>query len=129
MSNVGPTLPVDFGWPGEALSQWEGMLPQYGPGLLRRFLGFFAGDPVGGQTIAVPAAATPLVVPDMANSALLSVEAANVRLRLDGQDATALLRHLLGPGTMLTLTGRITLQAVSLFQAAPGAIVHVTYFS
>lgn len=129
MSSTGLSLPADFGWPGEAPSQWESMLPQYGPGLLQRFLGFLQGDPISDQQINVPAAATPLIVPALANSCLLSVEAASVRLRMGGNDATAAVGHLLGAGTLLTITGNVTMRAVSLFQAAVGAIVQVTYFS
>lgn len=129
MSDGGLNLPVDFGWPGDAPPNFGEMLPWYGPGILNRMVGFFQGDPVSDQILAVPAAATALAVPALANSALLTVEVAAVRLRMGGLDATAALGHLIGPGTMLTLSGNVTMRAVSLFQAAAGAIVTVTYFS
>jgi hypothetical protein len=129
LSELGLNLPADFGWPGDAPPDLGTLLPWYGPGILQRMLGFFQGDPISDQTLAVPAAATALNVPALANSAMLTVEAASVRMRLGNLDATAALGHLLGSGTIINLTGNPTLRAVSLFQAAVGAIVTVTYFS
>lgn len=105
-------------------------IPPFNPGVLRRLLANFGGDPIAHRTtLNAPAAATFLTVPDRANSALVSVEVQPVRASFAGDVPTAAVGLLLPVGTLLQLTGRATLTGAQFIQTAAGAIVTAEYFT
>lgn len=100
------------------------------PGLLRRLLENYPGEPVGpSQQLAALNAVTRLTVPDGALSCLLTVEVTSVRMTVDGTVPTAGLGLLLTSGTVLALTGRPTMQGAQFLQTGAGAVVDVAYFT
>lgn len=100
------------------------------PGVLRRLAQSFQGDPCGSQNaLAVPAAATRLTVPDMAQSALVAVEGASVRVTFDGSAVSAVNGVTFISGAAFTITGRPSMQGAQFFQVAAGAIIQVAYFT
>lgn len=101
-----------------------------GPGVLRRLLQSFQGDPCGnGQYNLAIAAATRLTVPDEANSATISVEVAGARVTFDGTIVTAGAGLLFPVGTIATITGRASLTGAQFIAATAGAVLNVAYFT
>lgn len=89
-------------------------LPKGGPGLIERFMSAFPGNPCGfDDTTVIGLTATKLIPPDMALSATVAIEAAGVRLCLDGRNASATVGILLPAGSLFNVNGRAALHGAS----------------
>lgn len=101
-----------------------------GPGVLRRLLQSFQGDPCGGQyNLAIGATPTILTVPDEALSATFTVETTTVRVTFDGTIPTTNNGLLLALGGPYVLTGRASLQGAQFLQTGAGSKLQVAYFT
>ena len=106
-----------------------GQVPLNGPGLIRRLDQGYMGDPVAhGQYALTCVAVTALAVPDMALSALLTVEVAAIRLTLDGAVPAAGVGVLVPVGVTVVLTGRPSLKGALFIEDGGAAVVNVAYF-
>lgn len=105
-------------------------VPRYSPGVLRRLLACFPGDPIApGQTFNGAAGVQTLTVPGRANSAVVSVDTQAIRCTFDGTTPTATVGLIVAANTIIQLTGRATLEGFQYLQAAAGAVVNVQYFT
>jgi len=103
-------------------------VPPNGPGLIRRLDQTYTGDPIGpGQYGLTCVAVTALTVPDVALSALLTVETANIRLTFDGQVPAAGVGLLVPAGVTVLITGRPSLKGAQFIEDGGAAVVNVTY--
>lgn len=120
---------------GGPLTNWRGdagargaMLG--GPGVLRRLLQAFQGDPCGGGQYGLTAVGvTTLKVPDEANSATITVEGAAVRVTFDGTVPTATAGLLVPTGGPYVITGRASLEGAQFLQSVAGTLLNVAYFT
>jgi hypothetical protein len=104
-------------------------VPPYEASLWRRQMQYFQGDPVpGNQHLAPPVAATPLVVPDFALSATLTVTGDLVRISVDGTPAAAGNGIVALVGSSVQVSGRASLKACSIFPNSAASVVDVQYF-
>lgn len=100
------------------------------PGVLRRLVEHYPGDPTGVRQQITPIdAVSALTVPAAANSALISIETTSARYSSDGTNPTAAVGLLLPAGTLLRLTGQATLTAARFIGTVAGGSLDVEYFT
>ena len=86
--------------------------------------------PSGFEQSTVSTASVPMVVPDGATLAIVTVEDADIRWRVDGTAATATVGHLLAEGSSMVVCGRSSMRNFSAIRDdATDAIVTITYYT
>jgi hypothetical protein len=86
--------------------------------------------PLGFQTLTVSTAALSLSVPTGVTAAYLTCETNDIRYRVDGNDPTATVGHVLVKGELLIMRGRQILQQIRMIRLGAGdSVLSCTYFA